>query len=96
MMCDFQDGRCTRCGARRDPPYPRRRCTPGLGDMAASALSAVGITETRAERLARWAGFDRCGCPERRARLNRVGREYFGIGADSGLTPIPDRAEPSE
>jgi hypothetical protein len=98
MNCAFEAGACRRCGARRDPPYPLRRCTPGIGDAAAIALKAVGITESRAERLARLAGYASCGCPGRRAYLNRVGR-YFGIGdstAETGLTAIPDKAEPKK
>lgn len=97
-MCSFADGCCTRCGTRRDPPYPRRRCTPGLGDMTAAALSAVGVTETRAERLARWAGLSGCGCQGRRAAMNRLGQEWLGIGKPdgTGLTPVQDQPEPDE
>lgn len=97
MMCDFHDGRCRVCGARRSPPYPLRRCTPGLGDMAAAALSAVGVTAERADRLARAAGFASCGCPDRRELMNRIGRR-LGIGASSenpGLTGGQDEAEPN-
>jgi len=47
----------------------------GLGDMVTAGLSAVGITEERASKaLGR-----PCGCKERAAKLNQLGRK-FGIG----------------
>jgi len=67
--------------------------------MAAAALKSVGITESRANRLARLAGLASCGCGSRREAMNRVGREWLGIGdsgEETGLTAIPDRAEPGE
>lgn len=53
--------------------YPRAR--PGLGDMVAAGLSAIGITK---ERVSKLAGGD-CGCSKRQAALNELGRK-FGIG----------------
>lgn len=53
--------------------YPRAR--PGLGDMVAAGLSAVGITE---ERVSRVLGKP-CGCKKRTAALNELGRK-IGIG----------------
>lgn len=53
------------------PHYPR----PGLGDMIANGLSAVGITESRVSAL---LGRD-CGCSKRRSAINAVGRR-LGIG----------------
>lgn len=90
---------CVNCGrkaSRRDVVKP---CTAGgLGDMTAAALSAVGITETRAERLAKWAGLSGCGCSGRRAAMNRLGQEWLGIGKPDGpgLTPVQDQPEPDE
>ena len=55
------------------PAYPHAR--PGLGDMVASALSAVGITK---ERVAAAVGKP-CGCAKRQAALNELGRR-IGIG----------------
>jgi hypothetical protein len=55
------------------PAYPRAR--PGLGDMVAAGLSAVGITK---ERVSKLAGGD-CGCAKRQAALNELGRK-IGIG----------------
>ena len=55
------------------PAYPRPR--PGLGDMVASGLSAIGITKDRVSKL---AGGD-CGCQKRQAALNAIGRK-IGIG----------------
>lgn len=41
-----------------------------LGDAVKRALDAVGITQ---ERVERWLG-RKCGCKERREKLNRLGR----------------------
>ena len=49
--------------------------TSGLGDRIAAGLAAVGITEARVSRLVGRP----CGCRERRAALNRLGRR-LGIG----------------
>jgi hypothetical protein len=54
--------------------YPRERKT-GLGDMVASALSAVGITK---ERVSAAIGKP-CGCAKRQEALNALGRK-IGIG----------------
>ena len=56
------------------PAYPRRR-KPGLGDMVAAGLSAVGITK---ERVSKAIGRP-CGCGKRQDALNKLGRK-FGIG----------------
>jgi hypothetical protein len=48
---------------------------PGLGDLVAAGLSAVGITP---ERVSAVTGRP-CGCKERQAKLNDLGRR-FGIG----------------
>ena len=53
--------------------YPRAK--PGLGDMVAAGLSAVGITK---ERVSKLAGGD-CGCHKRQQALNALGRK-IGIG----------------
>ncbi len=55
------------------PAYPHAR--PGLGDMVAAGLTAVGITK---ERVSAVVGGD-CGCAKRQEALNEVGRR-FGIG----------------
>ena len=56
------------------PAYPRERKS-GLGDMVASALSAVGITK---ERVSKAIGKP-CGCAKRQEALNALGRR-MGIG----------------
>lgn len=56
------------------PSYPRQR-KPGLGDMVAAGLSAVGITK---ERVSKAIGKP-CGCAKRQEKLNELGRK-FGIG----------------
>jgi len=57
----------------RHPAYPRAK--PGLGDMVAAGLSAIGITK---ERVSALAGGD-CGCSKRQEALNELGRK-IGIG----------------
>lgn len=52
------------------PNYPR----PGLGDIVASGLEAVGITK---ERVAKVTGKP-CNCKSRQAALNRLG-ERLGL-----------------
>jgi hypothetical protein len=85
--CDFTYGEgcatCRRCGFKlcgTRPPI-RRKCSvqkeskPGLGDMVATGLSAIGITK---ERVSALAGGD-CGCQKRQEALNELGRRV-GIG----------------
>ena len=55
---------------------------PGLGDMVAAGLSAVGITK---ERVSAIVGGD-CGCKERQEALNKLGRK-FGIGGPLDQPP---------
>ena len=88
VHCSFvvQDGRwfCAICGrtatVRGDKP-PVAVCKaastprPGLGDMVAAGLSAIGITK---ERVSAVVGRD-CGCPKRQEALNELGRRV-GIG----------------
>jgi len=55
------------------PAYPRAR--PGLGDMVAAGLSAIGVTKERVS-----AAIGRlCNCPQRQQALNKLGRK-IGIG----------------
>lgn len=54
----------------------QRNATPGLGDMVAAGLSAVGITP---ERVSKALGVQDCGCKKRQAKLNELGRR-LGIG----------------
>ena len=49
---------------------------PGLGDMVAAGLAAVGITP---ERVSKVLGVKDCGCGKRKQALNELGRK-FGIG----------------
>ena len=53
--------------------YPRAK--PGLGDMVAAGLSAIGITK---ERVSQAIGRP-CGCAKRQEALNALGRR-IGIG----------------
>jgi len=81
FLYDAGCGKCQRCGFRlcgAKPPI-RRRCDapprPGLGDMVAAGLSAIGITK---ERVSAVVGGD-CGCAKRQEALNALGRKV-GIG----------------
>lgn len=59
---------CT--GEYKIPSIPTPQPTQkGFGDLIASALSSVGITE---ERVAAWVGGE-CQCAARREKLNRLG-----------------------
>lgn len=57
---------------------------PGLGDMVASGLSAVGITKDRVQAVAQAVGVKDCGCAKRQAALNRLGEK---LGLPPGQTP---------
>lgn len=57
--------------------YPRLK--PGLGDMVASGLAAVGITKERVQAVASKVGIKDCGCKKRQAKLNEFGKR-LGIG----------------
>lgn len=52
--------------------------------MVAAGLSAVGITEDRAQAVARAAGFDDCGCRGRRESLNNLGRKVSAVFLKNG------------
>jgi hypothetical protein len=85
--CSFvvQDGRwfCVICGRTatvqgEKPPVAECKVPPpkpGLGDMVAAGLSAIGITK---ERVSAVVGGD-CGCAKRQEALNALGRRV-GIG----------------
>ena len=62
------------------PCYPHAR--PGLGDMVAAGLAAVGITK---ERVSAVLGRD-CGCPKRQQALNEFGKR-LGIGGNADAGP---------
>lgn len=59
------------------PSYPHAR--PGLGDMVAAGLAAVGITKERVQAVAAAVGVKDCGCKKRQEKLNELGRR-IGIG----------------
>lgn len=80
MTCRLDaDAVCSRCGRRASSPTVLRRCRPGLGDMVAAGLSAVGVTKERADAAAQALGFSGCGCHHRQHLLNEAGRA-IGIG----------------
>ena len=57
---------------------------PGLGDIMASALDAVGITKERVQAVASAVGVQDCGCKKRQAALNALGTK---LGLPPGQTP---------
>ena len=57
--------------------YPRAK--PGLGDMVAAGLDAIGITKERVQAVASAVGVKDCGCKKRQEALNNLGRK-LGIG----------------
>lgn len=62
-----------------DPSTVTPQPAPGLGDMIASGLSAVGITKPRAQAVARAVGFKDCGCGKRQKIANAIGAKYLGL-----------------
>lgn len=83
LLCVVDDGAgyCRNCGHMLLPGVGRL-CAgppPGLGDVVASALSAVGITKERVEALVG----GQCGCPERQAAMNAAGAKYLGLSPGS-------------
>jgi len=56
----------------------------GLGDIVASALSSVGITEAR---VAAWLGGE-CNCAARRSKLNRLGAWASSFLSGTPTEPI--------
>lgn len=80
MKCDIDNQTllCRRCRCRVTHGNVMRNCVweaPGLGDMTAAGLAAVGITKERVEAIVGGP----CGCDERQEALNEFGRR-FGIG----------------
>jgi hypothetical protein len=91
MECVWaNDGTCARCGlagyAVPGGGMAPRNCRPGLGDMVAAGLSAVGITKDRAQAVAQAVGLQDCGCAERQRRLNELGQK-LGIGSHEPTRP---------
>jgi hypothetical protein len=77
-LCHFVDGRCTVCGhvkINERQICGERMPSPGLGDMVANALSAIGITKGRVEAVVGGP----CGCDGRQSAMNAAGAKYFGL-----------------
>jgi hypothetical protein len=90
MDCTFVGNTCTRCGRPSLRPDLARNCRPGLGDMIASGLDAVGITKARVQAVADAVGIEDCGCEQRQQLANRLGH-LLGIGTplDGSATTEP-------
>jgi hypothetical protein len=69
---------CSKCGSVFHRADVLAHCTrrPGLGDMVAAGLSAVGITPKRVSAVIGGP----CGCEQRKEALNDWGRDHLGIG----------------
>lgn len=52
---------------------------PGLGDMVAGGLAALGITQGRVQAIANAVGIKDCGCKKRQEALNAAGAKYLGM-----------------
>lgn len=68
------------CGCERKQPLP------GLGDLVAAGLSAIGITEERVQRVANAVGIKDCGCGRRKAALNRLSDRLLGRDSEPPQT----------
>lgn len=71
----------------KQQPAPAK--SKGLGDRVESALKSVGITE---ERVSRWLG-RKCGCGERKAKLNRLGEwalKAIGMSKEDATKELND------
>jgi hypothetical protein len=79
---------------RGSPWFPRCADRPGLGDMVAAILSAVGISKDRAQAVAQAVGLEDCGCAERQRQLNELGQK-LGIGTPPPDSPPPDSPPPA-
>lgn len=91
MTCDIDPETllCRRCRCRVSSPHVRRNCgtpAPGLGDLAAGALAAIGVTKDRVEALVGGP----CGCDERQAWMNAAGEKWLGLPPGSTATPPVD------
>ena len=63
---------------------------PGLGDLLASALAAIGITK---ERVAQISGGP-CGCSERQGYINAAAAKWLGMPPGSTAPPEIDPGTP--
>lgn len=85
MLCDFNNDAktCAACGYRAKSLPTYRECRPVppkqwkpimVGDLVEKALTSVGITQERVERLTRTAGKPGgCGCKQRQRWMNDAG-----------------------
>ncbi len=73
---------CSRCGRSAscdESSTPTAECRPGLGDMVAAGLSAVGITKERVEAVVGGP----CGCSERQGYINAAAAKWLGMSPGS-------------
>ena len=93
IRCDIDPDslRCKICGVNVTRPSVIRACAgPGLGDMVAAGLSAIGITKERVEAVVGGP----CGCPERQAAMNAAGAAWLGMSPGSTAPPEIDPPTP--
>ena len=90
-ICQPVDGRCTQCGClvelriRRTchawiaTAPPQLQPNRGLGDYTERLLASIGVTKDRYVAAKKLFGLaPTCGCAERQAWLNRVGK-WLGL-----------------
>jgi len=65
------------------PSTPKPPLAPGLGDLVAAGLDAVGITKSRVQAVASAVGIKDCGCRGRQAAMNAAGAKYLGLSPGS-------------
>lgn len=94
--CDLSCGRCPRCGFTSENRQLNRNCgkppppPPGLGDMVAAGLSAIGITKERVEAVVGGP----CGCSERQGYINAAAAKWLGMPPGSTAPPEIDPPTP--
>lgn len=82
MNCDIDEKTmsCRICGGAVTSTRVKRNCRPGLGDMVAAGLDAIGITKERVQAAASAVGIKDCGCQQRQQKMNSWGAKHLGIG----------------
>lgn len=93
MDCRIGDDlTCQVCGLPASSARVRRNCRPGLGDMVADGLAAVGITKARAQAVASVVGIKDCGCAKRQAAMNSWANKHLGMPPGRAATRHENRS----
>jgi hypothetical protein len=95
-LCNFRDSlTCPACGYVAKHPRTLRQCRPVppkvwqpimVGDLVEQALTSVGITKERVEKLTRTEGKPGgCGCGARKKWMNEQGAKVQHAIRDAGM-----------